>query len=198
MLSPSVIHRWGKNMERIQQVSHYFVIVLKFLLVLLPMQLILKWVYVSSASMQASIIATQFLSDVYVGIVLTTVIWSPLAKTIGIAAYLLELFPIMISLVALVKLFQNYEKGEIFSPINAKYFRYIGIMFVFYGLVSKILHDSLMTVAITINNPPGERMISFGFGSANLEAIFTGSVIILISWVMLQASVLQEEHRYTV
>jgi hypothetical protein len=93
---------------------------------------------------------------------------------------------------------KNYQKGDVFSGINARYFRQIGWMFIFYGLVSKTLHDSLMTLATTLNNAPGERQISLGFGSPNLEALFCGAVVIVISWVMLEASKLHDEQKYIV
>jgi hypothetical protein len=124
--------------------------------------------------------------------------WTPLAKVIGMTAYFLDLLPILISLVALIHIFKNYEKGEIFNSINARAYRLIGWMFIFDGLISKILYDAFMTLATTINNPPGSRMISFGFGAPNLEALFCGAVVIVISWVMLEASKLHEDQQYTV
>ena len=81
---------------------------------------------------------------------------------------------------------------------NARYYRLIGWMFILDGVITKSFSDSLMTIAVTLNAAPGHRYITFGFGSPNLEAIFCGAVVIVVSWVMLEAAKLHEEQKYIV
>ena len=131
-------------------------------------------------------------------IILTDVIWTPLTQCIALFSDMLELLPILISLYALIQIFKQYKCGEIFNMANARYYRSIGWMFIFHGLITKSLSDSFMTIAVTLNAAPGHRYITFGFGSPNLEAIFCGAVVIVVSWVMLEAAKLHEEQKYTV
>ncbi len=185
-------------MDRIQKFSHFFLYVLKFLLFFLPLFAVLKWTIVDAAFMHTNMLAAIFLGDTYAGEWLVNIPWSPTAKAIGLSAYLIDLLPIWLSLWALIGIFKNYQQGEIFSVANARYYRRIGWMFIFYGLIAITLHDTLMTLATTINNPPGERLLSIGFGSPNIEAIFCGTVVIIVSWVMLEASKLYDDQKLTV
>lgn len=188
-------------MNRIQKVSTFFLAVFKFLIIFLPSLLIFKWMLMDTEFMRRgfgffTLIESFPGPEGYVSFAEVT--WTPLALGIAFASQLLELLPILIGLYALIRIFKHYQQAEIFSISNAKYYRLIGWMFIFYGLIAKSFSDGIMTLAVTLNNAPGHRYIALGYGSPNMEALFCGAVIIVISWVMLEASKLHDEQKYTV
>jgi hypothetical protein len=50
-----------------------------------------------------------------------------------------------------------------------------------------------MTLALTFNNPPGQRMISIGFSSTDFSEIVTALMIIVVAWIMDEGRKLKEE-----
>ena len=188
-------------MERIQKVSQFFLVFFKFLFVFLPLLAIFKWVFMSSAIMHSGFAQHLLIMPFYTpsgSVYLPDIAWSPLTRLIGLSAYLLALIPLLTSLFALIHIFKNYSMAKIFNIDNARYFRLIGWMFILDGILVKSLVDGLMTIAVSLNNPPGERYITLQFDSLNVESIFCGAVVIIVSWVMLEASKIHEEHQYTV
>lgn len=123
---------------------------------------------------------------------------SLLSKSLGFAASLVGSSPYILCYYALHKLFGNYAKGEIFINENVNIYKNLGRILFINGLLCIPLYDSLMVLAATINNVPGKRMLSIGFGSPNLEAVLLGFVVMVISWVMSQANDLTHEQQLTV
>lgn len=189
-------------MNRIQKISTFFLAIFKFLLVFLPAMTLLEWLLMNSEFMHGPFSQMFLLSPSFStpeGYVKTAdVVWTPLTQFVGLSADLLSLTPILISIFALICIFKHYKQGEIFNMINARYYRLIGWMFIFDAIIAKPLYQILMTFAVTFNNAPGHRYIAAGFGNTNIEALFCGGVVIIISWVMLEASKLHDEQKYTV
>lgn len=187
-------------MDRIQKVSSYILVAFTVLLIGLPLVEVLKWLYIE----------TEFVKNVpwpgFLGVIptpegpvdLRNVPWTTVSKSIGFLASLIGLLPMYGGLFLLKSIFKNYQKGDIFIGDNARSYRLVGWMFILNAFLIKPLNDGLMVLSVTLSNPPGHRMISFGFGTPNLEAIFCGFVVIVISWVMLEASRLREEQEYTI
>ena len=94
-------------------------------------------------------------------------------------------------------LFGCFTAGEIFTRNTVKYIRRTGWT-VLIGAGFMPIHEALMTVALTIQNPPGERMVAFSIDSANLEEIVIGGIIILVSWIMDEGRELRETEELTV
>ncbi|SFK77878.1 Protein of unknown function [Methylophaga sulfidovorans] len=61
-----------------------------------------------------------------------------------------------------------------------------------------IISDTLLSLTLTIQNPVGERLLTIGFGSNEMTTLITGSVILVISWVMKEAVEMKHEQEYTV
>jgi uncharacterized membrane protein len=188
-------------MPRIQNISRYLLIVLNGLLFALPMFVLLIWAFIDSPSIQLLVKEGVLLKAAYTpeGTVnLSNVHWIPLSQTIGMTSYAIGLLPLFLSLFTLKALFRSYQAGEIFTARNAHRYRYLGWLFFLDALVAKPLSGMLLVLAVTLSNPPGHRFISVSFGLPNVEAIFCGILVIVISWVMIEASKLQEEQALTV
>ena len=122
---------------------------------------------------------------------------APLFKFYG---FLISLIPVGIALIAvnsLRKLFELYEKIEIFSEKCVRHIRVFGWMLLI-GQLAYPFYCALMSLALTISNPPGHRMIVVALGLTQIWLILLASSILLISWIMEEGKKLQEEHEATV
>lgn len=92
----------------------------------------------------------------------------------------------------LFKLFSLYEKGTIFNVKNSQYLQLIGITMFSYG-IAMIFLPSLVSRFINIffNYPTLE--INYYLGSNEISQLIWSSVILVISWVMKEASLMKEE-----
>ena len=61
-----------------------------------------------------------------------------------------------------------------------------------------ILTDPLMSIALTLHYPAGERMLSIGLGSPDLTALLVGGILAVITWVMDEARKLKDEQDFTI
>ncbi len=188
-------------MDKIQRVSRYFVVIFNTLVIFLPVSVIIQWLFIDTDTIK-NLLDQGFLQkpistpEGYVN--LSTIQWSFLAKFTGLLAQSISLLPLFLSLFVLKSIFLNYQKSDIFSTINARHYRYLGWLFFLDALIAQPLSNLLMLLAVTSANPPGHRYISLSFGTPNIEALFCGMLVILISWIMLEASKLHDEQQFTV
>jgi hypothetical protein len=98
----------------------------------------------------------------------------------------------------LIQLFKLYEEGSVFTRQHVNYFRKMGIVLGIYSTLGMMLSDMVFVFAATFDNPPGERMLSLGFGTPNLEVLVFAGFMLLISWIMAEGFKLKEEHELTI
>lgn len=115
--------------------------------------------------------------------------------------FLVTLIPTGVSMIALgflAKLFRLYEQLEIFSRENVQCLRRLGFTLLIGQAVYSFVYFPLISLALTISNPPGQRHISITVGDQQLAMAAIGLAIILISWIMEEGRKLQEEQAATV
>ena len=95
-------------------------------------------------------------------------------------------------------LLKLYVKEDIFSKIHAHYFKRIGQFILLYGTLGLLLGGSFHSIAVTFNNPPGERILAISFGTPNLTMLVMASVITLIGWVTLEGFKILSEQDLTI
>jgi heme/copper-type cytochrome/quinol oxidase subunit 4 len=110
-------------------------------------------------------------------------------------AFLVDLIPMVAIIYGLRKLeglFLLYEKGLIFTEQHVRYFRSLGrTLIVWVGC--DVVRNSLLSMVLTLDKAPGQRIITVGLGSADFAAIFVGIVVLIISWVMDEGRKIQED-----
>lgn len=124
----------------------------------------------------------------------------PLSITTRIIASIVTLFLcaiIMYALRVLIHLFRNYERNEIFSLNNAMSYQKLGYC-LFYWVGASVIYGAVMSVVLSFNNPPGERILSVGFVGMDLLTIMFGFIVLIISWVMKEGFILAEENNHTI
>lgn len=103
----------------------------------------------------------------------------------------------MYVLKVLTRLFRNYENGEIFSISNAESYQKLGYC-VFYWVGGSVVYGTFMSLILSFNNPPGERVIAISFVGMDLLTLIFGFVILIISWVMKEGYILADENSRTI
>ena len=190
-------------MNKIQKVSFYFVKVCNVLLILIPIIVTAIWFLPESVSL-AGYLQKQALLNLSLTNDTTVILDGSntelifLQKFLGFCGSIVSMASSYASLFFLRKIFINYENSSIFSLENARYYQKLGIYFFIDALIGKPAAEALFVLGATISNEVGNRVFSLSFGSRNLEVLFYGVIVLIISWVMIEASKLQEEHNSTI
>lgn len=187
-------------MNKIKKISPYFLSTFNFLIFFIPLFLVIQWIFIDAK-------INNVLSTMNFGIMLKTpegninlmtVAWTPMLKLLAFSADMINALPFLISLFCLKSLFCNYKSGEIFTVKNAILYRKLGVLYLIDGLLIQPLSHALLVLAVTLSNPAGHRYLSISFGTPNLSSLFYGTLVIIISWVMLEASKISDENKFTV
>lgn len=118
-------------------------------------------------------------------------------KLLGFAASMLPGMASMYCFWCLAQLFARFGQGEMFCETVVGLIRRIGwAVLATQGL--RVVHGTLVSLILTMDNAPGQHMITAGMDSATFSEIVTGVVIILASWVMDEARKLKEEQELVI
>ena len=110
---------------------------------------------------------------------------------------LLSSIPLLVltrGLDALRALFQTYAQGEYFSRETADLLGAVGKSVGLWVLCSVLLYP-LMSMWITLLQPPGERLQSLGFSPAQLVALFLAAAVMLVARIMGNACQMARENQ---
>ncbi|MEB3701946.1 DUF2975 domain-containing protein [Candidatus Bealeia paramacronuclearis] len=191
-------------MERIQKTSHYLLAVFNILLIALPLWNLTQWIFIETKTIDIPDALNFFgMLEQTVktpeGIVnLSQIERTSSLKIMGVMTGFFGVLPFFLGVLVLKSLFKNYQRGEIFSLQNAKHYRQLGWLFFLDALLVQPLSGMLLVLLATLSNAPGHRYISIHFGTPNLEALFCGLLVIVISWVMIEGYRLSENDKFTI
>jgi hypothetical protein len=107
----------------------------------------------------------------------------------GLPAVLLGLY----ALWHLWRLFGEYAGSRFFGSQAQSHLRRFAWATLLAALFAP-LQRALTSVALTLGNPPGQRMLVFGFSSTDYYAILLGAVLLAVATVQSEAARLAEEN----
>ncbi len=177
----------SENINRIQRVSGTFRLLFTVLIFCIPIITLLYWLFFN-------VLPVGFTTD------LPVVVNQTLPLKTLVLAFLISLIPAFVAIYGMInlqKLFTLYEKAIVFSGQNVKCFRHLGYALI-YWVLANLVFTILISIVLTVNNSPGERMIVAQFGISDIGTLIIGAVIILVSWVMDEAAKLEDEQAHTV
>ena len=100
-------------------------------------------------------------------------------------------------LFSVAKIFKQINKGEWYLPVFSKHLRQFGLSLVVFTLMIPVV-QALMSVALTFNNPVGERMITLDIDASTAPISFVllliGVLLSLMASVLLRAGEMAEEY----
>jgi hypothetical protein len=104
----------------------------------------------------------------------------------------------MLALYWVSKVFHLFEQLQFFTQKSVRTLRNIGLVLFINSIIHATIYSGLMSLVLTISNPPGHRHIMISFGTDELTLIVISTILLLLSWIMKEGSKLQEEHEATV
>lgn len=183
-------------MNKIQRISTFFKWLFLIIGVALPILSIILWINppTSITTAHHALVMRDIPKSIQI------LILHPLSSTTKLLGFVISLIPLTVNLFLLyflIRLFQLYEKCEIFSLKNVRYIKCIGYT-LFIGQLINPIYQALLSAALTWNNPHGKRMIVASLSGTNMAILLTALLIILISWIMAEGHQLAEDQKYTI
>ena len=99
----------------------------------------------------------------------------------------------MFGLWNLRQLFAGFGAGRIFTIENTRALR-IFAWSAMAVIVVQFFTDGLLTVVLTLNNPPGQRVLALSLSTEQLVALFVGAVFVVIARVLEEGRKLADDN----
>lgn len=179
-------------MTRLQLYSRWVGLICRLFLLLVPIGVIYFWLTVQTPYDYPGLI--QY------GLEIESLTSYPLSMQIRLLAIVVSLVYALIIIYALnclIKLFNNYQKGEIFTLENAGFYKKLGYS-IFCWTVGGMIYHAIMTGVISFNNPPGERIIALSITGVDILSLLIGLLVVIISWVMQEGYRIADENTHTI
>ncbi|MEL7022628.1 MAG: DUF2975 domain-containing protein [Pseudomonadota bacterium] len=90
--------------------------------------------------------------------------------------------------------FKNFSKGELFNASNSHDLRRFSVLLLAQALATPI-HLSLMSLLLSWNHPPGQKMLSVAVGSNELKAVGVALVLWVLSDLLVEACRVHAENK---
>ncbi len=123
---------------------------------------------------------------------------SILVKVAGFFISLAQNSMLFLVFIYLIKLFSLYGRREVFSLRSVKLIRKVGVVLLLSELVFNPIGQMLLSLLLTFNNSPGDRALSVSLSGSNMSLVLVAVIVLLLSFVMKEAQVLQAEVDQTV
>lgn len=98
----------------------------------------------------------------------------------------------LLALLQLWLLVGRYARGDVFSAASVRTFARFAHALLLYWL-ALVLGRALVVVALTWDNPPGQRVLIVGLGSDDFVLLLFGAVLAAVAQVMRQAARMAED-----
>lgn len=171
------------NLSRIQRVSRIMQALCSVILVAVPLALALLWINFETLAP-----LSEMLADIPFQPANLTWINLLLGFLVSLAGAAVVLYGVS----RLRRLFMLYGRGQVFTHEAARCLRGFALAIMLYAAVSPII-GGLLSVVLTMANPPGERVLTISMSSNELALLFLGACLLVISWVMLESSRLADD-----
>ena len=120
-----------------------------------------------------------------------------LTRIFGFTLTIIPTTLMIMGLLSLQEFLSNLQKSDYFNPNNPTLLRKFAYMLL-WSTLARPLIGALVSIVITINNPPGQRTVAFSLGTDEISGVFVALLIILLSLLMAESkSSIDERARLT-
>ncbi len=119
---------------------------------------------------------------------------TPLGYWGSLGAAGLALLPALAALWVARRLFLGYARGEIFTAAAARRLGAIGCLLLA-GVGTGAVARTLAVLALTWENPPGQRQLALSFSSHDFGLAVLALLLMVVGWVLGEAARLADENR---
>lgn len=180
-------------MDKIQRMSRRFRWFFMFVFVAMPVFCALVWA-------NAEVFLEAEMSD-FLGVemmaaenVKNLTVWG---KVLGFLSCMVSIVFAMAAMRYLAALFGEFERGELFTDVTVGLVSRTGWMFIFCEIANPF-SQALASLSLTMNNPPGEHMVTLGLSDADIAGVVLGLGLIFAAKVLDEARVLKENDALTI
>lgn len=118
---------------------------------------------------------------------------TPITRSLGFLVTLLPIGTILYITYLLIKLLKNYEQSYLFTLANARTIRKLGLSLYLWAFCN-IIFKTLLVLVLTTENPPHQKLLTLSLTGMDIQSLVVGSVILLLSWVMIEAQIIAEDN----
>lgn len=104
---------------------------------------------------------------------------------------------LIFSLLSVRRLFSLYGQNIYFERQNIDLYKRLGKLAI-WAVFCDVFSDTVRTLATSLNNPPGERMLRICFSTEHFKLLIVSGIILVIAMVMDEAKKMSEEQQLTV
>ena len=120
-----------------------------------------------------------------------------LTRIFGFTLTIIPTTLMIMGLLSLQEFLNNLQKSDYFNPNNPTLLRKFAYMLL-WSTLARPLIGALVSIVITINNPPGQRTVTFSLGTDEISGVFVALLIMLLSLLMAESkSSVDERARLT-
>ena len=119
------------------------------------------------------------------------------SRLIGLAGDLPALVVMLLSLDVLRQLFFLYARGVFFKVENVAHYQKLSKL-AFWSILANIFDKTIVNLALTINNPPGQRVLTISFTADHVKLMFVAIILMIIARVMNEGREIYDENQLTV
>lgn len=179
-----------ENRSKLTIISYRLYLLFKFFLILIPAGTLAFWIFYNQ-------LPQTLISVSFGGNIPNPSSLDGFQRFLGFLASALPLAAQVFAILVIMRLLKLYREGSIFSAAHVLLFKRLGQTLVFYG-VAGILQATGLSLVMTMNNPPGQRLVSIGAGSDDIALFVVAAVVLMLSWVMDEGRKQAEEQALTV
>ncbi len=172
-----------QNIDRIQRISRLMRLFCTFAIPAIPLTLGVMW------------LNFELWGRTHPDIIGLGPLPQPMPAMSLILGFVVSMIPGSLAVYAALRLrqlFDFYARGLIFTAENTRCLRGFALAILGFAL-AKPVAGALMSVVLTMTNPPGQRMLAISFGSSELTTLFVGCIFLIIAWIMDEGRELAEE-----
>ena len=158
-------------MNKIKYVSMFCRFFFMIIFIALPLVTICAWMIAPIPLVfLAGVVQMTVIPHAYASEILHTL--SMNERMLALAAEVVPLSITLFIFYCLIKLFGLYEAGEIFTIKHVRYIRNIGYA-LFAGQLVSLVHEGVLGIILTLNNPHGHRLIRISFSQVDAGMLMT-------------------------
>ncbi|MFN3232915.1 MAG: DUF2975 domain-containing protein [Alphaproteobacteria bacterium] len=117
----------------------------------------------------------------------------PGTKLLGFLISMIPAGALLYGLWRLQDAFSRFAAGEFFSRETIRCIRTFALMVLLQALLRPIA-SSMLSVLLTLQNPPGEKALAIRFGSGELEMLFVGGLFFAVAHLMAEGRRIADEN----
>lgn len=119
------------------------------------------------------------------------------SRLLGLMGDLPALVVMLLSIDTLRRLFFLYARGVFFNVENVTHYRKLSKL-AFWSILANIFDKTLVMLALTINNPPDQRVVTVSFTPDHVKLMIVAIILMIIARVMNEGREIYDENQLTV